>query len=336
MHVAVVGATGLVGHVMLRELESGDFAINVDKLIPIASDISTGKHVKFNGEELAVTPLHKDTIPEVDLALFSTGADIARRYAPLFVQKGAVVVDNSNGFRRDEKIPLIVPEINAGEIGESKLIANPNCSTIQLVIALAPLKKYGFKRISAYTYQAVSGAGRVALEQLIQEMNTWCSIQKSNLNEQTNIHSFSCVSPSNYFSNVIPQIGKDVGNNTFVEEDKMNYETRRILGIPKIPVHSTCVRVPVFNGHSMAVSVEFSETPSIEEIYSAMKKFPGLVLCNYVPTPAEVCGKREVFVGRVRFDSDIKNILHIWIVADNLMKGAATNAIQIAEIRLGR
>ncbi len=332
MRIAVVGATGLVGRVMLDELASGDFSIPVDELVPIASARSEGKKIDFKGQSIPVIPLTKDDIPEVDIALFSAGADAAEEFAPLFVEKGAVVIDNSSAFRRAKKIPLVVPEVNADTIGDAKLIANPNCTTIQLVLALAPLKKYGIQSVNVSTYQAISGGMGKAIRQFLKEfkeLSKW--LENSSREELVGKHPYSDTGQPVFFTNVVPAIGEVYFDGDFTEEQKVKNETRRILDIENLHIAVTAVRVPVLNGHSEAVTVELKEDFCIGDIFSDFKKAEGVIVSSNYITPIEASGCREVFVSRIRRDVDRENILYFWVVADNLRKGAATNAIQIAE-----
>jgi len=332
MRIAVVGATGLVGRVMLEELASGDFSIPVDELVPIASARSEGKQIEFKGQSIPVIPLTNENIPEVDIALFSAGADSAEDFAPLFVEKGAFVIDNSSAFRRDKKIPLVVPEINADTIGNAKLIANPNCTTIQLVLALAPLRKYGIQSINVSTYQAISGGMGKVIKQFIKEfkeLSDW--LENSPREELVGINPYSDKAQPVFFTNVVPAIGEVCFDGDFTEEQKVKNETRRILDIENLHIAVTAVRVPVLNGHSEAVTVELKEDFCIGDIFNDFKKAEGIIVSSNYITPIEVSGSREVFVSRVRRDAERENIIYFWVVADNLRKGAATNAIQIAE-----
>ncbi|MCD6594386.1 aspartate-semialdehyde dehydrogenase [bacterium] len=334
MRIAVVGATGLVGSVMLSELACGDFDIPIDEIVPIASERSAGKSVEFRDENIPVQTLRKDSIPKVDIALFSAGANVAREFAPLFVENGAIVIDNSSAFRRDRNVPLIVPEVNFNAIKKSRLIANPNCSTIQLVFVLAPLKKFGIKSIFVSTYQAISGGKSITLKQFIKEWRQLTDLYNDSdiINDYIGAHPLAENQETPLFSNVVPAIGKMTETGEFTEEKKVRLETKKILEMPDLYVSVNAVRVPVFNGHSESVWVEFESEPCIADVFGAIRGFNHrLVLDKEFPTPVAVSGKRDVFVGRIRRDPERTHFVHLWIVADNLRKGAATNAVQIAE-----
>ncbi len=333
MKIAVVGATGLVGSIMLSELASGDFEIPVDEVVAMASEKSAGKRIWFGDEEIEVVPLTEDTVPKVDIALFSAGAKVAKKFAPIFAKKGAFVIDNSSAFRREPDVPLVVPEINADTISENtKIIANPNCSTIQLVMVLAPLRQFGIKSVFVATYQAISGAGAKTLTQFLEEWeDMWDYTEGKSLVDLVRRHPYGGMKPPAFFTNVVPAIGSLSGYSEYTEERKVRFETRKILGIEDVHIAVTAVRVPVINAHSEAVLVEFEKSPCIADVIFKLGKAPGV---EFVPdgiTPADVSGKRGVFVGRVRRDPEDEHFVHFWIVADNLRKGAATNAVQIAE-----
>ncbi|RKZ30959.1 aspartate-semialdehyde dehydrogenase [bacterium] len=333
MRIAVVGATGLVGAVMLEELASGDFNIPIDEIIPIASQHSAGKEIEFKGEYIPVHPLTENSIPDVDIALFSAGSKVAWKYAQRFVEKGAIVIDNSSAFRQDTNIPLIVPEVNLNTLtADDKLISNPNCSTIQLVVALAPLRKFGLKSVFVFTYQAISGAKTRTLVQFLEEWeDMWIWLEGKEWSQIVGEHPYSEQIPPPFFSNVVPEIGKIAGSNEYTEEKKVRFESKRILGTPDLNISTTAVRVPVINAHSEAVLVELAEKTCVADIISEYQQSPGIKFCARTPTPVSVSGKRDVFIGRVRRDPERDNFFHLWVVADNLRKGAATNAIQIAE-----
>lgn len=319
MNVAVVGATGLVGREILTVLEESAFPTS--RLLPVASPRSAGRTISFNGEALSVLSL-KDALKEkIDLALFSAGGAASREYAPQFIKIGAVVVDNSSAWRMEEDVPLVVPEINMETAKHARLIANPNCSTIQLVMALSPLEKaFGIERAVVSTYQSVSGTGKAALEQLYAERNG---------------KEAEAVYPHNIDLNCLPHCDVFLEDGATKEERKVVNETRKILGLPKLRVSCTAVRVPVVGGHSESVNLELKSTFTLEAVREALAAMPGVVVQddpanNLYPMPAQAKGKDEVFVGRIRRDESVQNGLNLWIVADNLRKGAATNAVQIA------
>lgn len=321
MKVAVVGATGLVGDVMLKVLEERNF--KVTDLIPVASQNSIGKKVKFRGHEIEVTGLAKAVDLKPDIALFSAGGATSSDWAPKFAEKGTYVIDNSSAWRMDPEIKLIVPEINARELTvDDHIIANPNCSTIQLVMTLAPLhQKFGIKRLVISTYQSVSGSGIKAVRQLESEREG----EKAEMAYQHPID-----------KNCIPQCDMFADLGYTKEEWKLINETRKILSAPDIKITSTCVRVPVDGGHSESVNIQFSEEYKIEDIYKLLLESPGITIqdnpmAGEYPMPVFSKDKDDVFVGRVRRDFSQKNGLNLWIVSDNLRKGAATNAVQIAE-----
>ncbi|MEC9382510.1 MAG: aspartate-semialdehyde dehydrogenase [Pseudomonadota bacterium] len=327
LRVAVVGATGNVGREMLSILDERKFP--VDEIFALASSKSKGNTVEFGKKEIIVEDLREFDFSKADIALFSAGGKISSEYAPKAADKGCVVIDNSSRFRMDEDIPLIVPEVNADQIPEykkRKIIANPNCSTIQMVVALKPLYDLSkIKRVVVSSYQSTSGAGKEAMEELF---------------EQTKgIFSNSPVDPNIFQKqisfNVIPQIGPIGSSGYTEEEEKMINETKKILD-PNINVSATCVRVPTFIGHAESVNIEFEEYVSSEEAVKALSDAPG---CNvesvgsdeYI-TPVDCVGDDATFISRVRNDDSIQNGLNLWVVSDNLRKGAALNTIQIAEI----
>ena len=327
LRVAVVGATGNVGREMLSILDERKFP--VDEIFALASSKSKGNTVGFGKKEIIVEDLSEFDFSKADIALFSAGGKISSEYAPKAADKGCVVIDNSSKFRMDEDIPLIVPEVNADQIPdykERKIIANPNCSTIQMVVALKPLYDLSkIKRVIVSSYQSTSGAGKEAMEELF---------------EQTKgIFSNSPVDPNIFQKqisfNVIPQIGSFESSGYTEEEEKMINETKKILD-PNINVSATCVRVPTFIGHAESINIEFEEYVSSEAAVKALSDAPG---CNVESfgseeymTPVECVGDDATFISRVRNDDSIKNGLNLWVVSDNLRKGAALNAIQIAEI----
>jgi len=321
MKIAVVGATGLVGSVMLELLEKRNFPVS--ELIPVASEKSAGKKILFKGKEHTVCSVQEALAKKPNIALFSAGGNTSLELAPKFSEIGTFVIDNSSAWRMHPHVNLVVPEINGSLIGkEDKIIANPNCSTIQMVLALNPLhKKYKIKRIVVSTYQSVSGTGVKAVTQLSNERN--------GINGEM-------AYKYQIDKNLIPQIDVFLENGYTKEEEKMINETRKILGDNSINITSTCVRVPVVGGHSESVNIEFENDFVLNDIFEILSKTEGVIVKDDVanfeyPMPIFAEGKDEVFVGRIRRDESQKNSLNLWIVADNLRKGAATNAIQIAE-----
>ncbi len=330
-NVAVVGATGAVGEEMVLTLEQRGFPVK--NLKPLASERSIGKTVKFKGEEIPVEVLDKDSFKGVDIALFSAGGSVSGKFAPIAAESGAIVIDNTSYFRMEKDVPLVVPEVNPDDIAFYKnrgIIANPNCSTIQMVVALKPiLDNYGIKRIVVSTYQATSGAGRKAMDELVEQTKAWFEFKfdECKPNKIPKIIAFNCV----------PHIDVFFDNGYTKEEMKMINETRKIFHMPELPVTATCVRVPVFRGHSESVNVETERPFKLDEVKKLLDGAPG---CKVVdnpenleyPTPLEASGKDETFIGRIRRDESIENGLNLWVVSDNLRKGAALNAVQIAEI----
>ncbi|MEN3033881.1 MAG: aspartate-semialdehyde dehydrogenase [Aquificaceae bacterium] len=322
--IAIVGATGEVGKAFLKVLEERNFPVS--ELYLFASERSEGKTLSFKGESLKVYQL-KSPLPLVDVALFSAGADISKEFAPLFVKEGAVVIDNSSAFRLSPDVPLVVPEVNPEDVKEHMgIIANPNCSTIQMTVALWPIyKRAGIRSIVVSTYQSVSGAGSEAIEEL--KRQTKDLFEKGETGQNT-------VLPRKIAMNVFPQVDSFDENLYTREELKMLFETRKIFHDPNIRVSATCVRVPVLYGHSEAVSIELGCHLSLQEAREILSKAPSVVLFDELdyPTPVDVAGKDEVFVGRLRKDMVFEPGLSMWVVADNIRKGAATNAIQILEL----
>ena len=319
MRIAIVGATGLVGREMIQVLEEFDFPVEL--LIPAASDKSTGKSIFFNGKEVKVVSVKEAVAARPHLTIFSAGAGVSKKWAPVFANAGTTVIDNSSAWRMDTAIPLIVPEINASILTKSdKIIANPNCSTIQLVMVLAPLqKRYGIKRVVVSTYQSVTGSGARALEQLMAERDDR-TVEK--------------VYPHTIDLNVLPHAGDFETDGYTTEELKLINETRKILNVD-IPLTATAARVPVVGGHSESVNIELKKDFNIEELKQLLDDTKGIVLEdvpeeNRYPMPLSAKGRNDVFVGRVRRDFSVEHGLNLWIVADNIRKGAATNAVQIA------
>lgn len=322
MKLAVVGATGLVGTEILKVLEERNFAF--DELFPVASERSIGKKVKFKEREFAVVGMQEAIDRKPDIAIFSAGGNTSLEWAPRFAEVGAIVIDNSSAWRMNPGNKLIVPEVNGNVLRiDDRIIANPNCSTIQMVLALAPLhKKYKIKRIVVSTYQSVTGTGKNAVDQLMAER----------AGQQVENGPY----PYRIDLNLLPQIDVFLDNGYTKEEMKMVNETKKIMGDDSIQVTATCVRVPVMGGHSESVNVEFEQDYTLEEVRSILAETSGVELqddpANKIyPMPLNSHGRDEVFVGRLRRDETQPNTLNMWIVADNLRKGAATNAVQIAE-----
>jgi aspartate-semialdehyde dehydrogenase len=324
MRVAIVGATGEVGRAFLKVLEEREFP--VDELYLYASEKSEGTELTFRGEKFKVRALNKETsFKGIDIALFSAGSSISKEYAPRFVKDGAVVIDNSSAWRLDPDVPLVVPEVNPEDVENHKgIIANPNCSTIQMVVALKPIyDAVGISAIVVATYQSVSGAGAKAIRELEDQTRAWCR------GEQMEVKNL----PRRIAFNVIPQIDVFTENGYTKEEMKMLNETRKIMHDPNIKVSATTVRVPVFYGHSEAISVKLNRPLEPESAMELLRKAKGVVLVEEgYPTPIDVAGRDEVFVGRIRKDLVFEPGLSMWVVADNIRKGAATNAVQIAEL----
>jgi aspartate-semialdehyde dehydrogenase len=324
--VAVVGATGAVGTEMIEVLEERKFPVT--RLVPLASTRSAGGTVIFEGDEVPIEVLTKDSFAGVDIALFSAGADLSREFAPIAVKAGAVVIDNSAAWRMTPEVPLVVPEVNAHDIQRHKgIIANPNCSTIQMVVALKPLHDQAkIKRIVVTTFQSVSGTGKDAMDELMAECQDLLSFKSASPK----------VYPYQIAFNCLPQIDDFLPSGYTKEEMKMVHETRKIMGDQSIHVTATTVRVPVYVGHSEAINIETERKLSANEARAILSTAPGVLLYDdpahkIYPMPLEVVGKDEVYVGRVREDESIANGLNLWVVADNLRKGAALNAVQIAE-----
>ena len=322
MKVAVVGATGLVGTKMLQVLAERNFPVT--ELIPVASEKSVGKEVTFKGKQYKVVSVEDAIKQKPDLALFSAGGSTSLAQAPLFAEAGTTVVDNSSAWRMDPTKKLVVPEVNANVLtAEDKIIANPNCSTIQMVVALKPLHdKYKIKRIVVSTYQSVTGTGVKAVDQLFNE--------RKGITDGPRAYTY----PIDL--NVIPHIDVFTDNGYTKEEMKMIKETRKIMGDDSIRVTATTVRIPVIGGHSESVNIEFENDFDLDEVRDLLSKSPGVVVVDDVanlkyPMPLDAHEKDEVFVGRIRRDESNPNTLNCWIVSDNLRKGAATNAVQIAE-----
>jgi aspartate-semialdehyde dehydrogenase len=322
--VIVAGATGMVGRTMMLVLEERSFP--VARLVPLASARSAGHTVRFRGQDVPVQELSETSLRDAhaEVALFSAGASVSRTFAPVAAKYGTVVIDNSSAFRTDPDIPLVVPEVNPGALERHHgIIANPNCSTIQMVVALKPLHDaFGITRVVVATYQSVTGAGQRGYEQLMAEMR----------GEVLTHPKF----PHPIALNLIPHIDEFEADGYTKEEIKMMRETVKIMEDPSIKVNATCVRVPVVGGHSEAVTIECARPLTLAAVRDLLRKAPGVILQDdpsqkLYPMPKHAGGKDEVFVGRLRLDQTVPNGLSLWIVSDNLRKGAATNAVQIAE-----
>ncbi len=323
MRLAIVGATGLVGGEMMRVVAERKFSF--DELILVASDKSQGRMIAFEGKEYQVHTMAEAIAKRPHIALFSAGGKTSKMYAQQFVEVGTVVIDNSSAWRMDPDKKLIVPEVNGHLLTESdRIIANPNCSTIQLVVALEPLRKrYGIKRVVVSTYQAVTGTGVIGVRQLMDER------QGISDGPKAYAHPIDL--------NVIPHGGDFLADGSTTEEEKLLKESRKIMGDDSIGVSATVVRVPVTGGHSESVNVEFLSEYDITEIRQILTSAPGVRLLdnpsqNEYPTPLQASGNDWVWVGRLRRDESVKSALNLWVVSDNLRKGAATNAVQIAEL----
>ncbi|MBI4746163.1 MAG: aspartate-semialdehyde dehydrogenase [Deltaproteobacteria bacterium] len=328
-NVAVVGATGAVGAEMIQILEERGFPVNELKLL--ASERSAGAKLTFNGKKVKVEELKKDSFKGIDIALFSPGASVSAIYAPIAAKAGCVVIDNTSQFRMDKDVPLVVPEVNPHAIAGYKkkgIIANPNCSTIQMVVALKPIHDVAkIKRVVVSTYQAASGAGKEAMEELAHQ--TADLLSGRDLKPSVFAHPIAF--------NLIPQIDSFLDNAYTKEEMKMVNETKKIMEDDSIKVTATTVRVPVFYSHSESVNIETAKKIAADEVKKILKKAPGVKVVDdpakkAYPMPIDAAGCDETFVGRIREDESIKNGINMWIVADNIRKGAALNAVQIAEI----
>ncbi|WP_077326228.1 aspartate-semialdehyde dehydrogenase [Virgibacillus siamensis] len=331
---AVVGATGAVGQKILQLLENKDLPINQLKLLSSAR--SAGKKLIFKNQEITVEVAEPDSFNDIDIALFSAGGSISKKLAPEAVKRGTVVVDNTSAFRMDENVPLVVPEVNVEDIKKHNgIIANPNCSTIQMVAALKPLDEaFGLSRIIVSTYQAVSGAGNQANEELKNQSRQFLN------NDEMKAELLPVKGDKKHFPiafNALPQIDMFQDNGYTFEEMKMVNETKKIMHLPKLPVSATCVRLPFFQSHAESVYVDVEkEGLSASDLQDVLRKAEGVILeddpSNQVyPTPLSAMNKEEVFVGRIRKDMDHDKGFHLWVVSDNLIKGAALNTIQIAE-----
>lgn len=337
LNVAVVGATGAVGTKMMEKLIERNFPIKSIKFL--ASARSAGNPIEFNGTTYKIEEATPESFEGVDVALFSAGGSVSAALAPEAAARGAVVIDNTSHFRMDPEVPLVVPEVNRHALKTipKGIIANPNCSTIQMVAALQPLReKFGLTKVVVSTYQAVSGSGVAAIEELKAQSQNW----DAGKNVEANV--LPVKSDEKHFPiarNVIPQIDKFTDNGYTYEEMKMINETKKIMELPELHVAATCVRVPVVSGHSESVYIELEQEATVQDIFAALEGAPGIVLQDDItnqtyPMPLFAENEDPTYVGRIRQDLDNKKGFHLWIVADNLLKGAALNSIQIAEAML--
>ena len=326
--IAIVGATGMVGRTFLQVLE--EYKMEGYEYTLLASARSAGKALDFFGKQYVVEELNENSFDKgFDIALFSAGGSTSEKYAPIAASKGCVVVDNSSQWRMDNDVPLVVPEVNPEDIFKNKgIIANPNCSTIQAVVALKPLyDRYGIKRIVYSTYQAVSGAGVKGWDDLENGAKAFADGSEYELGKF----------PAPIFGNCLPQIDVFLDTGYTKEEQKMIDETKKIMGDDSLAITATTVRVPVFNGHSESVNVELNSAFEMSDIFDTLAGFPGIVLKddianNVYPTPLDAAGTDDVYIGRIRRDYSVENGINMWVVADNIRKGAASNAVQIAKI----
>jgi len=331
-NVAVLGATGAVGHEMLTILEERNFPI--ENIYALASKRSVGKEVSFGDKILKVENVDDFDFSNADIALFSAGSDVSKKWAPIAGEKGCIVIDNTSYFRMDPDVPLIIPEVNPEALEDYRnknIIANPNCSTIQMLVALKPLHDLSIiKRVVVSTYQSVSGAGKSAMDEL------WNQTRKMFFNETVEVKNFT----KKIAFNVIPHIDKFLDDGSTKEEQKMVNETKKILD-NSIEVNATCVRVPVFIGHSESINVEFESNISIEEIRDALEEAEGISLIDDIKndlyiTPIDCVSDFAVFISRLRIDQTVPSGINMWVVSDNLRKGAALNSVQIAEELINR
>jgi aspartate-semialdehyde dehydrogenase len=332
VRLAVVGATGAVGSTMLKLLAERKFAAS--EVVALASERSVGKKVAFGDEEIEVRELGEVNVDGFDIALFSAGGSVSREWAPKFAERGCVVIDNSSAWRMEPEVPLVVAEVNPEALDRAaKIIANPNCSTMQMVMALKPIyDAVGIERVIVSTYQSTSGTGQEAVAELERQSHALLHGQ----------HVEASVYPHRIAFNVLPQVEtfKD-GDDYTTEERKMMAETRKILGDPSMAISATCVRVPVYNAHSESVNVQTREQLSAERARELLNAFPGVTVIDdpgagRYPMPIDAAGSDEVYVGRIRRDPSRERCLNLWVVSDNLRKGAATNAVQLAELVLER
>jgi len=328
-HVAVVGATGAVGNEMISILEERDFPVG--KLTLLASERSLGKELTYRGKAYTVQVLKEDSFTGIEVGLFSAGGSISQKFAPIAAQAGCVVIDNTSAFRMDPDVPLVVPEVNPKDIGDymkKGIISNPNCSTIQMVVALKPIHDAAkIKRVVVSTYQAVSGTGKKAMDELMNQTRDIMNFKEPRIEVYPHRIAFNC----------LPHIDVFLENGYTREEMKMVNETRKIMGDASIAVTATTVRVPVFRGHSESVNIETEKKITADEARRLLMKAPGVKLVDdpgkkEYPMPIDAAGKDLTLVGRIREDESISNGINLWVVSDNLRKGAALNAVQIAEI----
>jgi aspartate-semialdehyde dehydrogenase len=329
MNVALAGATGAVGNQMIECLEERDFPVNTIKML--ASSRSAGRELTFRGQTIVVEEMTEDSFEGMDIALFSAGGGTSKHFAPHAAKAGCVVVDNSSAWRMDPEVPLVVPEVNPGAVAgytAKGIIANPNCSTIQMVVALNPIhQQYGIKRIVVSTYQAVSGTGKKAIDELFDQTRAIMNFQDAK----------KAVYPHQIAFNCLPHIDTFDASGYTKEEIKMVNETRKIMGDDSIQVTATTVRVPVFYGHSESVNIETEKPIAVDAVRALLAEAPGVAVLddpseNIYPLPIDAAGKDLTYVGRIREDFSIENGINMWVVADNIRKGAATNTVQIAEI----
>ncbi len=329
--VAVVGATGAVGNLMVQVLEEKSFPVG--ELTLLASSRSVGKTLSFRGKQVPVQELTEESFKGIQVALFSAGASVSRKFAPLAAQAGAVAIDNSSAWRMDPKVPLVVPEVNPhAALAHNGIIANPNCSTIQMVVALKPIyDAVGIRRIIVTTFQAVSGTGKRAIEELRRQVADIVNGRATTKEIYPHQIAFNC----------FPHIGAFLDNGFSEEEMKMVNETRKIFEDPSIGVCATTVRIPVVYGHSESVNIETGKPISVDEVRTLLEKAPGVKVIDTpsvggYPVPLDAAGTDDTYVGRIRKDPSTENGMAMWVVADNIRKGAATNAVQIAEVLLNR
>ncbi len=329
--VAVVGATGAVGREMLKTLHEREFPAN--EIVPFASARSAGNIVKYGDAELVVQELKEDVFTGFDIAIFSAGGSTSEKFAPHAAAVGCIVVDNSSAWRMDERCPLVVPEVNADDLANHQgIIANPNCSTIQMMVALKPLHDAAkIKRVIVSTYQAVSGTGQKAIEELEKQVRQIFNMQEPDVEVYPHRIAFNC----------LPHIDVFLENDYTKEEMKMVHETVKILNDPSVKVTATCVRVPVFYGHSESINIETEKKLTPAEARAILAQAPGVQVYDnpkekMYPMPIDAAGEYPTFVGRIREDESIANGLNMWVVADNILKGAALNAVQIAETLIER
>ncbi len=331
-NIAIVGATGAVGQEMMEILQERNFPVKEIKLL--ASERSAGKELEYKGNKIKIEKLGENSFENIDIALFSAGSSRSREFAPIAAQSGAVVIDNSSAFRMEEDVPLVIPEINPHAVARYKnrgIVANPNCTTAVTLMALKPLHDLGnIKRVIASSYQAVSGAGAQAIEELRNQTLAWANSEE--------IHSETF--PHQIVFNVLPQIDSFLDNGYTKEEMKLHNETRKILESNEIALTATTVRVPVFRAHSVAVNIETEKKISVSEAKEALNSFPGIKVVDEpgelkYPMPIDAAGTDDCMVGRIREDYTVSNGLSFWVVGDQLRKGAALNAVQIAELLIG-